>query len=215
MRLAREGREIVAREGLGGLVRRAFWYCLRPVYWRREWYLWRSDVGGSPGAPAAKTAGARLEVVNGLPDLERLISGGLCFSPPFSAREARGMLAGRKVGLMTVVDGGVASWIWAAVDARARIYPPLKKMDYTREAYLGHALTSPRYRGQGVVVAQYDRQAQFLRSRGKSVAVSTTLVGNDAGRKVEQKVGSVRCGRVTLDRVLMWGFWTEEWDDGR
>ncbi len=215
MRLAREGREIVSHQGLGSLARKAFWYCLRPVYWHREWCLWRSDVGGSPGAAAAKTSGARLEVVYGPPDLERLISGGLCFDPPFSAREARGMLAGHKVGLITVVDGGVASWIWAAVDARGRIYPPLKKMDYAREAYLGHALTSPRYRGLGIVISQYDAQAAFLRSRGKSVAISTTLDSNDAGRKVEQKVGSVRCGRVTLDRVLMLGFWREKWEDGR
>ncbi len=215
MRLAREGREIVAREGPGGLVRRAFWYCLRPVYWRREWHLWRSVLGSVPSGPAPKMTGARLEVVWGRPDLEALINGGLCFRPPFSARDARRLLAEHKVGLMTVVDGEVASWVWVAIDARARIDPPVKKMDYLVEAYLGHALTSSRYRGQGIVVAQGVRQLEFLRGQGKSVVIAATLTDNRAVLRLQEKMGSSLCGRVTLVRVLMLGFWTEEWDDGR
>jgi hypothetical protein len=180
-----------------------------------SWHIWRSEVGGSAGSPVADLAGSRFEVVSGPEDLEALASAGLSFGEPFSVGDARRMLAGRKVGLFTFLENGLASWIWATIDGGGRIYPPLKKVDYTREAYLGHALTSPRYRGMGLIVYEYNRQAEFLRGKGKSVAISTTLTGNEAARRVEEKVGSSRCGQVKLVRVLMCELWTEEWDDGR
>ncbi len=210
-----DARRIADQEGVASLVRRLLAYCSRVFLWRQSWHIWRSEVGAGAAAAAGDLAGSRFEVVSRPEDLDALMKAGFCFRPPFYAEDARRMLAERKVGLMTFMDHGIASWIWATFSGRGRIYPPLKKVDYAREAYLGHALTGPRHRGMGLIVYEYNRQAEFLRENGVSVAISTTLMGNQAARRVEEKVGSRPCGRVKVVRVLMCQFWTEEWDDGR
>jgi len=163
----------------------------------------------------ADAADCDLIVVTTPEELDDLLRRGLSIDSPFSIKNACRMLSERKEGLLTFKQRDLVSWIWVSMDEKGHIHPCIKRMDYTKEAYVGYALTAPPYRGLGLITYENAKHAEYLRGKGKSATISATLKDNKPARRVQERLKSRICGEVKLVRLLVWEFWTEKWCDGR
>jgi ribosomal protein S18 acetylase RimI-like enzyme len=214
MKIAREGREILRQEGMAAFIRKALRYCLRPVYWHREWYLWRYDAGDAAGTLLPDEGRYELKVVSTQEDLEALLTAGYAVGEPFVAENPGKLLAERKVGLFVFEQKYLVCWGWVVMEAGAGIFPPVRDIDYATGAYLCHLITAPRARGMGLGTYMLRRRLEYAKGKGKSVVVLATLKDNPAAVRIQEKVGLRRYGEIKLTRVLGRESWTQRRYEG-
>lgn len=134
----------------------------------------------------------------------------------FSIDDSRRMLAEQQVAFLIFIQKELAWWGCAALDEQAHINPSLKKVNYTKEAYIGRDFTLPRHRGLGLYTYGNFKRLEYLKEKGKSRAILATLKDNEPAIKAQKKLGSRVCGKMDYFRVLLlWEFWRERWDSAK
>lgn len=211
----REAHALMKREGFAPAIRKALAYFSRILYRRQEWHIYRNEMSETNGPLNLDMTDCHLRVISAPEELDEPLRGGFSIGPPFSMKSLRMMLAEHKVGFLIFKQRELAFWGWVAMGEGTRIYPPLKRIDYVREAYVCHALTSPRWRALGLHTHGSLKRLEYLKEKGKSRAIFATLKDNKPAVRVQEKIGSRICGEATLLRLLMCEFWTEKWYDGR
>jgi ribosomal protein S18 acetylase RimI-like enzyme len=212
--LAREAHGIIASDGLASYVRRSPVLLLRLLYWRQERYIWRKDLDAMNGS-FTPDADCDWEVVSTPEELDKLLRKGFSIGPPFDIQNPRRMLAQHQVGFLIFKQRKLAWWGWGVTEPGIDIFPPLEKLDFTKEAYFWRAFTLSQYRGLGLHSYGTFKRLEYFKEKGKSSIVLTTLKDNEPAIRTERILGLAICGEMNLRRLLLWESWTEKWYDGR
>jgi GNAT superfamily N-acetyltransferase len=217
MQHAREAHALIKEEGLASYVRKSPVYFSRLLYRHERLYIWRTDTAGLRGPFSPRIEDCDFKVISQPEDLDELLGEHLSIDSSFNIEVARRMLAGHLVGFLVFVHKELAWWGWAAMEDKTRYFVnrPPRKLDYTREAYVGRAFTLPRYRGLGLHTYGSLKRLEYLKEKGKSGVVLVTLKDNEPVIRVQEKLGSRICGEMNLFRLLLCEFWTEKWYDRR
>jgi ribosomal protein S18 acetylase RimI-like enzyme len=210
-----EARGLLQEEGLVACVRKAPAYLPRVVCRHESWYIWQRDTGNLSVSFVPRVEDYDFKVISEPEELDGLLGEHLSIDSSFSIEDARRMLAGHLVGFLLFVHRELAWWGWAGMDEKTSRYfvnRPPKKVDYTKEAYLGRALTLPRYRGLGLNTYGALKRLEYLKEKGKSGVVLMTLKDNEPAIRTQEKLGFRVCGDIDHFRVLLlWNIWRERW----
>lgn len=210
-RYATEARRLIREEGLTSSVRKSAIYFSRVLYQHQEFYIWQNEIGDMNGPFAPKVDDFDFMVISAPEGLDELLREGFSIGSPFSIDDSRRMLVEHQVGFLLFIHKELACCCWAAMDEKASTARRPRNIDYTKEAYLWYSLTSPQYRGLGLITHVTFRCLQYLKEKGKSNALLLTRKDNKHMIESQKKLGSHVCGEMKYRRLLLRHFWRERW----
>ncbi len=213
--LIRRAKQILQTEGLIPLVRRGFPFVVRRFFRYETYYLYEHipinirNLNEADFMP--KIDNFNFKIVSTGREADELEAEGLEFlSQAVNARES---LDKGAIAFCIFVGPELAHIGWVAMTEEAKRYVdpfPYRVNFGNDEACTGGTVTTPKYRGKGLMTYGYWKRFQYIEERGVRISRNAVITNNIASNKVHAKFNPRICARARYLRILWWKWWKEK-----
>jgi ribosomal protein S18 acetylase RimI-like enzyme len=204
----------IQREGLIAFIKQLFSSLKDKVFLYQEHYIFQKDLNNLNTTEserfAPKVKGYDFKVISAKEEVCELLERGFSINPPFSIDSFYERLVQGQIAFCIFVGKDLAYSSWAVLNNNVRIHPPLKNINYDKEAYLVYDVTSPKYRRLGLHTYGSIRRFEYLKEMGKTRGILTVLKNNELAIRTQRKLGSEICGEGKYLRLFKWTFWKKK-----
>jgi len=194
-KLSKRAKDILRKEGFGGLIKRSFFY-------DDKWYICEIPALDSVET-LPEVDDLKVRVVTSAAELDELLLEGFDFSGyNLSVDECRERLRAGATLFCIFVSQKFANAVWVSTSKKAGSYFYLFPNDYRRKAIGGGAMTAVQFRGKNINAFTARKAAQYLRERGFSSRLIQVRADNVAVQRSVQRAGGRIIGKGCHLRLL-------------
>lgn len=185
----RKAKFYIQREGLFRFIKRSFSFLKSRIFLYESHYIFQKSLNDITESEcfAPKIENYDFKIISTMEELHELLGKGFTIDSPFSISSFSKRLNQGQIAFCTFVGKELAHSCWAVVKNNVRINPPLRNINYEKEAYLWNDVTAPGYRKLGLHTYGSFKRLQYLEKIGKSRVISTTRKDNEPAIRAQKK----------------------------
>lgn len=213
--LLRKGKDILREEGLLALVKRAFLFVLRSLFFSHEiYYIYEKTLNDSDEVKlTSRIQNWTLKIVSEPEHVDELVTEGFNIGWYFGPEEIKKRVSRRAVLFCVFVGNELAHVTWVALGEKAKrkIDGLPFKIDFQKgEVCSGASLTKPQYRGRGILSYTYSHIFPYLAKQGFVKDKFTVHENNIHSQRAHSKLNPTTTRRGRCLKILWWKFWREK-----
>jgi len=205
-------KEILQQEGLTPLLRRGFGFVAGWFFQYGTYYLYEHTLKQRNGADfIPRLQNFTFKMVSTNQEADELAASGL----EFRSRDGtdRDRLDKGAIAFCVFVGRELVHIGWVAMTQQAK--DAMKELPYAvdfskNEACSGATVTSPDYRGMGLMAYGYFKRLEFLREMGRARCRAAVAKSNIASQRGHAKLNPKLYAEARYLRILWWRFWEEK-----
>jgi len=213
--LLRRAKYICQTEGLIPLARRGFSFVAGLFFLYRTYYLYEHTPSNARNLNEAdfmpKIDSFTFKIISTNQEADELEAEGLDLDSQTTA--ARERLAKGGIAFCIFVGPELAHIGWVAMteEARRGVDALPYHVDFGNgQACTGGTVTTPKYRGKGLMTYGYWRRFQYIGEKGVRISRNAVDTSNVASQKVHAKFNPEIYARARYLKILRWKSWKEK-----
>jgi len=214
LRLLGRAKQILQSEGLISLVRRVFPFVVKCFFRHETYYLYEHTPRNIRNLDKAdfmpKIDNFTFKIVSTNREADELEAEGLEFrSQVINAGERQDKGA---IAFCIFVGPELAHIGWVAMteEAKRSMGEPPYKVDFSNgEVCTGGTVTTPKYRGKGLMTYGYWKRFEYVGAKGVRISRNAVITSNIASNKVHAKFNPRIYAQARYLKVLWWKSWKE------
>ena len=215
--LFRRSKEILQREGLLPLIKRAFLFSVRSLvgffFSYGNYYIYEKTLNGMTESEfTPKIQNPTLKILYTPMEVDELIAEGFDFSSYSNIENLKERLGKGAILFCVFIGRYLAHTSWVAMSEESKrdidILP--FAVNFQSEVCIGSAVTYPKYRRAGIYTYVYSEIYRFLKEKGWCKAKFSVKIDNIAPQKAQAKLGSGIIAEGRYLKLLWWKSWKEK-----